>query len=171
MKIDADKVSVRDVMQKDLVVLEMSHPIQRAIEMFEDYGISGAPVIDETESLCGVLTASDLLPVSTAITAAVSVRSSNSSESDELTEEESTTVHDFSPAVAGRGRVGDWMTPEILTVGPDATLGEVCCLMDRETVHRVFVADGKRLLGVVSTSDVVQYVAKLSSAWVGEQWR
>ena len=35
-------------MQTDTVVLDVSAPVEGAIERVEDYGISSAPVIDET---------------------------------------------------------------------------------------------------------------------------
>lgn len=171
MSIDPDSVSVRDVMQTDMVILDIDTPIEEAIETFEDYGISGAPVIDENGHLCGVMTASDALPSSAPDEAPGPAPDSTPGAGDELAEKESQSSRSSSRGVAGRGRVADWMTPEILTVGPDATLGEVCALMHRETVHRVFVADGKSLVGVVSASDVVSYVAKSSSAWAGDEWR
>ncbi len=56
----------------------------------------------------------------------------------------------------------DWMTPEVVSVGPDATLTEVCGVMAEESIHRVFVLKDKRIQGVVSTLDIVTYLAENS---------
>ena len=171
MKIEPDKVKVADVMQTSIVTLDLNTPVERAFAMFKDYGISGAPVIDENGSLCGVFTTADVLPLSPSDDAPRPNRSPTTGKTDASpSTDESPSVLEFSRGAAGHGRVEDWMTREILTVEPDATLGEVCDLMNRETVHRVFVTDGASLLGVVAASDIVSYVAKSSSAWSGDEW-
>ncbi len=141
MKLDPDAVGVTDVMRRDVVTLRPDAPIGEAIELFEDRGISGAPVVDEDGEVRGVVSASDLLAVN--------------------------APGEETDAAAG-GVVSDWMTPNVLSVGEDASLGEVCDLMNRETIHRVFVTRGRRLIGVVSTTDVVRHVARCSSAWSGD---
>ena len=165
MRMDPDEVKVTEFMRSELVTLEVSTTADVAIEMFEDYGISGAAVLDEAGELCGVVSASDLLPLG-----GPDESDSTRASVCEGMDAESPVEGPGAPGEAGApaALVGDWMTPEVLAVGPDATLGEVCDLMDRETIHRVFVTEGKQLRGCVSSTDVVRYVAKHSSAWTGD---
>lgn len=55
--------------------------------------------------------------------------------------------------------VGMWMVKDLLTVGPEEPLGDMACLMARRRIRRLPVVrqtvDGKKLLGIVSYSDVL----------------
>ncbi len=53
-------------------------------------------------------------------------------------------------------KVGDLGLPPPVTVTPDATLGEVKGVLNRERLHGVPVVDGDRLLGVVTESDILR---------------
>jgi len=66
---------------------------------------------------------------------------------------------DYSPDVLGRELVGDWMTNEVVAVPPDASLETVCRVMTDRRIHRVFVTEERRLIGVISSFDVVRHVA------------
>ncbi len=58
--------------------------------------------------------------------------------------------------------VGMWMVKDLLTVGPEEPLGDIACLMARHRIRRLPVvrqtADGNKLLGIVSYSDVLHVV-------------
>jgi CBS domain-containing protein len=56
--------------------------------------------------------------------------------------------------------VRDVMTRELLAVAPDDPLPEVARLMRDRRVHRVLVLDAGRLVGIVSSFDVVRAVAE-----------
>jgi CBS-domain-containing membrane protein len=65
----------------------------------------------------------------------------------------------YSPEVLGRALVGDWMSRGVVSVPPDASLQRVCEVMVREQIHRVCVTVGDRLVGLVTSFDVVRHVA------------
>ncbi len=53
--------------------------------------------------------------------------------------------------------VGMWMTRQLLTIAPDASIVEAAVTMARHHVRRLLVSrDGRRLLGVVSSHDVAR---------------
>jgi CBS domain-containing protein len=52
-------------------------------------------------------------------------------------------------------KVSDLMTADVVTVAPDATLKDVASLLVRHRISGVPVVDGGRVIGVVSTRDVV----------------
>jgi CBS domain-containing protein len=55
--------------------------------------------------------------------------------------------------------VKDLMTPVVWSVGPDATLAEICDLLVERRIHRVVVCDeARRVLGIVSALDVVGHL-------------
>ena len=49
---------------------------------------------------------------------------------------------------------------EVVTIGPDATLGEAVRLLDRHRIGTVVVLDGGRILALVSEQDVVRAIAR-----------
>jgi CBS domain-containing protein len=51
------------------------------------------------------------------------------------------------------------MTPHPLTIDPDADVREAAREMLYAEVHRLFVVQHGRLIGVISTSDIVRAVA------------
>ena len=51
------------------------------------------------------------------------------------------------------------MTPRPFTVTPDDDVREAARQMLYADVHRLFVTDGDRLIGVISTTDIVRAVA------------
>ena len=159
----------RDLMSADVVRLDPSTPIERAIEILDENEISGAPVTDGDGRLLGVLSARD-------VTRSEHVRSGRieanrgdfsmtelDTEEDENNEDVVLGREDFSPAVSGPDTVGNWMNRHVVTVDPDATVRQVCRKMYEEHVHRVIVAKDDRVEGIITTFDVVRWVAERSS--------
>jgi len=54
-----------------------------------------------------------------------------------------------------RGKVADFMTSDVVTVGPDASLAELADLFVSTRVRRVPVVDNDRLVGVISRRDLI----------------
>jgi acetoin utilization protein AcuB len=52
------------------------------------------------------------------------------------------------------GTVGDWMTPNPMTVSPDTPVSEVARLMRTEKIRHVLVVDGDVLVGIASNRDL-----------------
>lgn len=55
--------------------------------------------------------------------------------------------------------VWEVMSQRVFSLPPDATAEEASALMLRLGIHRVLVMEGKRLLGVVSTTDILRAMA------------
>jgi predicted transcriptional regulator len=56
--------------------------------------------------------------------------------------------------------VEEIMTRKLLAVPPDAPVEEAARLMKKSGVHRVFVTDDRRIVGVVSAIDIAHAVAE-----------
>ena len=57
--------------------------------------------------------------------------------------------------------VGDIMTTPVVTVGPDADLGQVISLMNQTGKRRVPVIEGDDIIGMVSASDIIRVLATM----------
>jgi predicted transcriptional regulator len=81
-------------------------------------------------------------------------------EADEFDEEEEIeSKEDYSPELLGQTLVSEWMSDRVVAVSPDASLRTVCRALIDGDVHRVFVTEKGKLLGVVSAMDVVRLLA------------
>lgn len=140
----------RDLMSRPVRRLTMEAKVRAAADFLLRMGISGAPVVDDHGNWQGVFSLSDLARH-------VQHRIVNEPRSLEARDE-----------VPGRVnwegledvRVGDLMTYGVFTVGPEATLEEVARTLVSQQVHRVFVIsdDGRELLGVITTMDVLKWL-------------
>ena len=56
-------------------------------------------------------------------------------------------------------QVGDIMTREVKTVGPDASFSDVATILRDNTISSVVVVEGERVAGIVTERDLVNVVA------------
>jgi CBS domain-containing protein len=159
----------KDLMKKDVVRVGDETPLAEAVELLEDAGIGGVPVVDAAERLIGVFSLRDAARAGVAAGGRLGERPADNRlldwgdeplEEGEPVEEEISDRDDYSSATSKAQTVREWMNPAIICVAPQASLKEVCRVMARERIHRVFVVEEKRLTGVISTLDVVEYLAQ-----------
>ncbi len=166
--IDFIKTKARDVMRKNVQKLESGMPIDRAIALFEEAHISGAPVVDAQDRVVGVLTLAD---VANAELAAKSRLEGTSREyavggwrgdEEDLSEDEFVSMESLAIDAESGDTVAEWMTQEVVSVRSEASLRDVCRVMAENKIHRVLVVDEKKLHGIVTNSDVVRWIAEHS---------
>ena len=127
---------VLDVMQTGLKAVRGTDTVGEAISLLAENHISGAPVIDEHGRLVGVLSHSDIL--------------------EELSEHAEPEERE---AVFDETLVQEIMTPRPQTIAPDAEIRDAAQRMLYLEVHRLFVEQEGRLVGIVSTTDLVRALA------------
>lgn len=148
-------VTASDLMQKDVLVLSPDDPIAAAVASLEEYRVSGAPVVDASGRLIGILSASDVVRSGHVLDRGLEVDHdvpyAGDDEDDDLPPPPSTTEPE---------RVKDWMHFDAVTVAPETSLKRLCGLLVEHGIHRVPVVQGGKLLGIVTTFDVVRHVAE-----------
>jgi len=161
-----DKIQARSLMRTQVLKLTANMPIPRALELFEDHRISGAPVVDSSGRVLGVLSATDVTraerlgrSASRAEAPALLLRGGDDESDDDRAEEDLLSIEDYGPENASGPTVGDWMNPEVISVRPDTTLPELCRVLIDNGIHRVLVVERGDLQGIVTSSDVVRWVA------------
>jgi len=117
--------------------------LQTAAELMLEHAISGMPVVDEQGRLQGMVSKTDL------------VRHG-------LTGEEAGMALPSGQHVLDGTTVGDVMTRHVLIVPEGASLAEAAKIMVNAGIHRVPVVSTRgHLAGLISTSDIVRWVAGL----------
>lgn len=147
----------RDVMQRDVISVRAGDPLDEVERALADARVSGLPVLDEDGQMLGVLSAKDL----------VRHRAEDAEVPEDLGFEDTVLDADETEPVAyrrtlgGKACAGDVMSTDVATVGPDADLVEVARTMVDREVHRLMVVERGRLVGIVSTMDVLRPIAGL----------
>lgn len=122
---------VRDVMTTDVVTIEPGATLSEALELLADTHVSAVAVVDRYQALVGVVSSTDILAAGA-----------------EAGEDEARA------RLRADGVVRDVMTSKVLTVQPDLELREAALQLEYGDVHRLFVEEEGRLVGVISRSDI-----------------
>ena len=152
--------TARDVMQTYLISVNPETPLLEVHRLFVDEEINGAPVVDETGRLLGVISSVDLLRAVEEEHDAASSESSYLQDFMEISGPDWQDESDNFQARLGERTVADAMTRGGITVSPEAPVHEVAATLRKHRIHRVFVVDGERLSGVISTFDLVALLEK-----------
>ncbi len=127
---------VAELMESDVRTVRDDASVAEAVASLADGHISGMPVVDGAGRVIGVVSSSDVL--------AAEAGADGSAARRELMED---------------SMVRDIMTPRPYTVAPTDDVREAARQMLYADVHRLFVTDGDRVVGIVSTTDIVRAVA------------
>ena len=127
---------VSELMQVELQTVAPETPVSDVFAALAESRISALPVVDDAGRLVGVISKTDIL----------------------ATEEDAEGEADRA-ALFERTQVRDLMTSPALTISPDAIVREAAQRMLSAGVHRLFVTDGDRAVGIISITDILQAVA------------
>ena len=153
------RIIARDVMTADLLTFNDDTPTPEAIATLQDYGISGAPVLNSYRECVGVFARADIIQHGAEMNAGEAPRPGDFFSGDRDADfTEYIPKDDYDEVLLGRETVGEWMNPNIEAVGPGESLAEVARLMAEKSLHRVLVMEGKKLLGIITALDIVRVV-------------
>lgn len=127
---------VADLMQRDVKTVADDATIAEVVTVLADGHVSGVPAVDGAGKVVGVVSTTDLLEAEAETT--------DSTERDRLFE--NTEVREI-------------MTRTPAVIGPAADVRAAAQQMLRHNVHRLFVEENDRLVGVISQTDIVRAVA------------
>lgn len=132
------RIAVRNYMTTDVVTLNPQMDVLQAVAILLKHRISGAPVVDASGALVGMLTERDCMKV--ALDAAFHQQSG--------------------------GTVADFMATDVITVSAEEAIIDVVRRFYRSEYLRYPVVDGTGLVGVISRSDAMRVIGKFwNVAW------
>jgi len=151
----------RDIMNTEVVEVPSSMDLRDLARLFLERGITGAPVVDESGALTGVISQTDLVYYSL-------------TRGDELVMD-SHFYHNarveghhipqgFQIEDANSATVADVMTPVVHAVAETTAVDSIARTMTRKHIHRVIVCRGRKVSGVISALDVLSAYSEHRSA-------
>jgi len=138
------RATVSDVMTRTVVVVNVSAPFKDVVRRMHEYRVSAVPVVDDDGRLTGIVSEADLI-----------LKEDPELEDGAHLFEGRHRRHDREKAAGLVAR--ELMTAPVVTVTPDASLGEAARLMHRRGVKRLpVVDDGGKILGILSRADLLK---------------
>jgi CBS domain-containing protein len=138
----ANNTAISEIMTTEVVCVSPELSVELLTKMMIERGFSGAPVVDANNKPIGVVSKTDVLRSSIDARAPLAVT------------------------------VGAIMTPVAFTLSENATIAEAAALMAYEGTHRVpAIASDGAVAGIVSTIDVLRWIAETEGYLVGRPVR
>jgi CBS domain-containing protein len=145
-------ITAADVMNPGVLAAAVDWTLPELADFLAEHQISGAPVVDPTGRLLGVVSVTDLAAALAQLPRTPAVSDFFQSAWPEGPNRE--TLADLL-ARGERRTVREIMTPHVYTVTEDTPVGELAETLIEEHVHRLLVTRGERVVGIVSTSDLL----------------
>ncbi len=131
---------VSHIIAKDVTTLDLSDPVSRARKIFEETSIHHLPVVSG-EELVGLLTWTDFLRIS------FGEFGNQDSRSLDAVLDHTYTLKDVMQS-----------TP--VTMPLSGTVRDAAQLLSNHTFHSLPVVDGKKLVGIVTSTDLIRYLVE-----------
>lgn len=131
----AKNTSISEIMTKEVLVLDVNDTIREVSETFRNHFLRHAPVVSNGE-LVGMFSLID-----------AKTREPGSGEDAFEFDDRYLSWH-----------VKKLMTPDPVSVQVDATIAEVGKLFTENDFHAVPVLEGERVVGIVSTTDIIRFL-------------
>ena len=148
-----------DVMTTDVITVDPDGTVQSVATLLAERGISGAPVVDSSGRLVGIVSEGDLLHRTEIGTAR---RHHERRRSWWLDDFASDLARDY---IKSHGRtVKDIMTRDVVTVTEDTDLGEVAALLEAKRIKRVPVMRDGKVAGIISRANLVRALGATKGA-------
>jgi acetoin utilization protein AcuB len=144
-------VHVRTIMQNSVITIQPEALLADAGQLLDEFRIRRLPVVDKDGCLVGIVTDADIREAEAA----------------------SSAVNNYEPDAAEEWlTVGDIMSRDVVTVAPDATLGELAAVFMTHKIGGAPVVEPDpvycnrmRLVGIVTETDIFRMIA---TAWEAE---
>lgn len=152
-----DELSAKDLMSDQVLCVYEGWSIERLAHFFIEHAINGAPVMDANHQMVGVVSVSDVFRFENASedvkeaallacyrdTSGVEIPLYNDMKQWTAKAHSSCTVHQI-------------MNDYVISVDISHSQSEVALLLVVNQIHRVFVTENNRVVGVISTTDLLR---------------
>lgn len=159
------KVAAKQVMNPDVITVRDDMTVQEVAAFLTENQISGAPVEDGEGRLIGVVSYTDIAraasdPNALEPPALEPEFFTRGWEEAPLSVEDLRGMHVTVPSLT----VAEIMTPRLHSIGEDATVAEAARMMLDAHIHRLLVTSGHKVVGVLTTFDLLRLLVEDGAA-------
>ncbi len=157
-------LTARDIMNADVITVAEDMTVQELAALFTEKMISGTPVVDDAGKLVGVVSLSDIVRTGTQ-RSGITIDPLKSAYylqgwEDKVSEDE---LEDLRFEAHTDALVRDIMTTAIFGVPETMPISEMADTMIRGRIHRLIVTRGERVVGIVTTLDMLTAIRRHSA--------
>lgn len=139
-----DNIPISEIMTKHIIALNRTDDLETAEVLFKKHKIRHIPVVNE-DAIIGMLSYTDLLRISFA---------------DAFNEDED----EVDTVVYNMFSIDQVMAKNLVSVTSNTTIKEVAEILAKKEFHAIPVVDEGRLVGIVTTTDLINYMIKQFSS-------
>jgi len=152
-------MKVKVIMTKKVLTVNKNMTVKEFVRIMEENEITGAPVVDDNGNLIGIISVADVIKRSNYVNKELA-------HCDECMELDPTTglieIHKYYTDELFEKNIGCLMTPKekIISVSPDDEVEKAAKVFVDTPVHRLLVMENGKIVGIVSTKDVMKGLLK-----------
>lgn len=139
-----DNIPISEIMTKHIIALNRTDDLETAEVLFKKHKIRHIPVVNE-DAIIGMLSYTDLLRISFA---------------DAFNEDED----EVDTVVYNMFSIDQVMAKNLVSVTSNTTIKEVAEILAEKEFHALPVVDEGKLVGIVTTTDLINYMIKQFSS-------
>ena len=147
-------VKAKDIMTRDVITVETSLKVNELVDLFVEHKISSVPVVDGKGKLVGIVTKTDIIghcmDMDLDLTVTLGLKDIMDSHPG---------LENLSVTSETQLKAEDIMTPNPVTARESTPVEKLAEIMLDKRVHRLIITKGKKLTGIVSTFDIISFVA------------
>jgi CBS domain-containing protein len=138
-------MKVKDIMTKNVITVKPETTLKELAKIIKTHRINGVPVVDEGDTLVGIVTMTDMLKILRDIYywAEIEKAKPGLGVKDALIEEKNNAT------------VQTKMTTGVYTVSEEESVEDVVEIMCKRNIHTIPVVKEKKLIGVIGATDIV----------------
>jgi CBS domain-containing protein len=139
--------TAKDIMSKEVIYVQEDDGVLSTIKTLKKNRISGVPVLDENNSLSGIISESDILKLieSESVLFPLFEMIENPERLESITK------------IMAQKKVKDVMSKPLVFVYPDTPISEIVSMMWSKDINRVPVVDEKgSLVGIIARADLLK---------------
>lgn len=148
-------MTIKDVMTRTVITVRPDTPIHEAARLMTQHGVSGLPVVDETDRPVGIISEGDLI---------LRQKPRRAGWWQLFFDDGERLAREYRKAVGAT--VGEVMTTAVISVSPDLPISAAAAILHTRNVRRLPVMANGTLVGIVSRGDLVKALAAAPPAGI-----
>jgi CBS domain-containing protein len=149
-------LQARDIMTREVITVTTATPVSDLAKILENRNIGGVPVLDPvSDRLVGIITQSDLVERARELELPPAINILDFHFYLQIPSQMIQRVEKMLGAT-----VGDVMSPNPVTVTPEAPVPQIAALMAKEKVHTIPVLELGKLVGIIGKMDIIRALAR-----------